>query len=527
MIQLVPIPGARIGKDGRDAFLLGTACFVILLMARGHVLTQPPTWDGAMGMTPAALTLATSGFDIPRLLDLPTYYEGGPNTHALSLVTLATAVAIALAGDYASALPILHIASFIATGALVAGVYLLVVASTEWRLAGLLAASLTVLYPPTLVQASDVYLDLPLAAVMVWAVVFAVADRRLLATLAASIAIWIKPTGVVLVPVLAYLMLTKRSARSSTFKTTVHLAVPSAIAIGIFLVGPSSDRSGAGVIERVVRTFSVTAWHTVRNPSLLISFALTVWALSVLISIERQRELPARLFRLTGGCTATVVSTVVFYLLNPLATSGHALLTRYTVTLTPFLAVLTTIALWHFRPRVAVAGVIAGGALFMVGMFGALSAPGPNNYSLSERDLSYEHHLTVQSRGIRELEQLAVTMPVLVDHFTYFRFAYPEMGWVSGDVPLDVRPVFLDRQMAWSLDAMPREFALLYEHPWLGGETLNELMVEAEASPLHSVEVFILRSGEFENFVAVVRTLDSPESASRPHQRKGGSRSGT
>lgn len=490
----------------RHAFGVALLCFFVLLVTRSHVLQQPPTWDGAMGMTPAALTLASSGFDVFELLKQPTYQDGGPNTHGTSLATLATAAVIRLAGSYASALPVLHLGSFFTAAVLVAGVYVLVARATGTRRAGLLAAGLTFLYPPFLVQASDVYLDLPLAAAMIWALVFAMEDRRVLTIVAATVAVWIKPTGVILLPALAYLMITAERD-DNPVRRLAPLVIPTGLAAAIFLITSSGANSSETLTvgERLLVTLYITSWHTLRNPSLLTLFALSVIApVTAAFRSRRTAPPPRRIVRLVGGSTLVVVSTLAFYFFNPLVTAGHALLPRYTVTLAPALVVLFTTSMWVRRQRIASAGVAVGCVVLVAAAPGWLTPGGPNNYALSERDLAYESHLAVQQRAIRDLEVLASELPVYVDHFTYFRFKYPEMGWVD-DQPMHMTPVHLSEDEMHKIESMPDEFALLFEHPWLGGEILRSIWDAAASSGRHTVEVHPYESGGFENYVVVVR----------------------
>ena len=59
-----------------------------ILALKWPTLDQPPVWDTAMGLFPAAITLAGNGFDVAELFGMPGFFQGGPNTHSASLVTL-------------------------------------------------------------------------------------------------------------------------------------------------------------------------------------------------------------------------------------------------------------------------------------------------------------------------------------------------------------------------------------------------------------------------------------------------------
>lgn len=65
-------------KSRGAQFLLA---LILVLALKWPTLDQPPVWDTAMGLFPAAITLAGNGFDVIELLGMPDYFEGGPNTH--------------------------------------------------------------------------------------------------------------------------------------------------------------------------------------------------------------------------------------------------------------------------------------------------------------------------------------------------------------------------------------------------------------------------------------------------------------
>ncbi len=87
--------------------------FLLILVLKWDTLTRPPVWDTAMGLFPAAITLADNGFDVVELLGMPDYFEGGPNTHSTSPVTLVTAVVLKMSGGGERAFVILHLLHFV------------------------------------------------------------------------------------------------------------------------------------------------------------------------------------------------------------------------------------------------------------------------------------------------------------------------------------------------------------------------------------------------------------------------------
>ncbi len=70
----------------------------IIFFLKWPSLTEPPVWDAAFGLFPAASELANNGFNVLSLLQQPTYHNGGPNCHAESIVTWLTAAVLCVWG---------------------------------------------------------------------------------------------------------------------------------------------------------------------------------------------------------------------------------------------------------------------------------------------------------------------------------------------------------------------------------------------------------------------------------------------
>ena len=66
------------------------------------------------------------------------------------------------------------------------------------------------LFPPMVVQASDVYLDLPLAVAATWSLVLFLEGSRGKASVAACLAAAVKPTAIILVPVMGMILIAQR-----------------------------------------------------------------------------------------------------------------------------------------------------------------------------------------------------------------------------------------------------------------------------------------------------------------------------
>ncbi|MEJ2542114.1 MAG: hypothetical protein P8188_19475, partial [Gemmatimonadota bacterium] len=210
--------------------------------------------------------------------------------------------------------------------------------------------------------------------------------------------------------------------------------------------------------------------------------------------------------RLSGAALLLVVSFLLFFFLNPLASKGVPGLPRYTTMFSPLLAAgLVASSERRLSGRLRALPGTLFLVLFLANMGGRLEPPSMNLYPLAERSLAYEKLLSVQQASLDRLQELGQTMPTYYDHFAHYRLSYPETGWAAG--PLESgTPVRITRNPTWrELTGMPDEFALLIEAEWLGGEELAAIERRATASPEWTVETEVFEEGEFTNRVLVVR----------------------
>jgi hypothetical protein len=87
--------------------------FCIVLSLNLSIITQPPVWDSAASIFPAAIYLSNNDFSFSKLLQEPGYASGGPNVHGLTLGTLITAVVFKISGGGTAALVSLHLIHFL------------------------------------------------------------------------------------------------------------------------------------------------------------------------------------------------------------------------------------------------------------------------------------------------------------------------------------------------------------------------------------------------------------------------------
>ena len=488
-------------------WVLGWGAAVGFGLWRKSTVTQLPVWDGAMGVVPAALTLEGLGFDVARVLAMDDYDGGGPNTHSLSSYTWLVAGSIRLLGTYQDALPYLHLLSFCLIGLLAAGIHRAARNGGIQGALAILATALAVLFPPMVVQGSDVYLDLPVAAATTWAIALALEQRWAGAILAACVGASVKASALIAVPAIGVLMIV---CRPRPWLGLVSLILPALIAVGPLALHPASRAAGAEGTLSVMDITGRTAGYLLSMPYLLI-LGLATAGLLVLRLTDRDKPQMEDRSRLFVATCALGVSYLAFFTLNPLVHRGVPSLPRYTTLLAPVL-ILGFLSEWgrRFGPRRA--GTVACVMLvfFLVNVNGRLDPSSRNFYALAERSLVYEDFLEVQKAGFGRFEQLVGTMPTYYDHFAHYRLSYPETGWATAPGARGT-PVWTSPDAHWrEVVNLPDTFAMLIEGVWLGGQELMDIRSEILQSPEWSLETEVFSRGEFTSEVVIARRIAPP-----------------
>ena len=453
----------------------------------GATLSQPPVWDGAMSVYPAAIELARTDFDLGRLLSLPTYTEGGPNTHSLSAWTLLVGAAMGPLGGLQKLLPYLHALSFALYGLLVLAIYLIIRRSTSNEMA-LLGAAVAGIFPPLLVQAADVYIDLPVACLTAWSVHALLQRKYIRAAVLISAAIWFKPIGVIYLPVLLFHYLRHGNPRGRLLAASSLLVAPVAVLALITAFGTPKGQLDAPTIRLTGAAVS-TGQLLMTVPDVLGLILLTLVVAS--IALRRRRlveQLEIAVFVLLGG--------FAFAVLNPLVTIGIPLLPRYYIGIVPLLIAGLVVQLSNSSRAAGRLTFGAIGLVFLVNLSGALYPYKTHaTYALAERSFAYQDLLHLQQEGVALLEDVGRTRPIYFDFYRYFQFHYPEMGYTSGP-PTEGVSTYHDINASLEIENLPNEFALLFEYPTIGGGQLKEIWDNAVESGAAVREV-PLRRGSY------------------------------
>lgn len=474
---------------------LAAVVFVALNILLRFAIDQPPVWDGAMSVYPAAIELSKTNFDFGRLFSLPTYYEGGPNTHATSPWTILVAVLIAFTGSLDNALPILHTISLGLAALTIAATYRLI-ASTAPGIVAVVGALAVLVFPPMLVQAADVYLDLPLTCFGVWSLVMLLERRFIAASALVTMAVWIKPLAVIFAGAAAAFSFSHGDRHRRIRRTIVLAAAPLVVAATVSVLQGASSVPPP-LLDRYVASVGGSSQWLGAMPDLIGLGLITLLLTPAMIRGEDRQDL----FTIMS---LVLLSAVLLVLLNPLVSFGIPFIPRYYIAILPVLAAGVLSFLCSKSRAVALTAASTLFVMFVINLNGALYPFKDHpTFALAERSFAYRDLLMLQFEDIRLLSELGQAMPVYYDYFGFYRLEYPELGYSEGSLESGIS-VFHNPELGGvSLANMPDRFAFIYEYPVLGGEFLQRIWAEAKASEAQVTETPLTR-GAFTVYVVEV-----------------------
>lgn len=446
-----------------------------LFLLRVGTFDLGPTWDGAMSVWPAAIEIAKD-WNLARVLSLPSYIEGGPNTHTLSLFTLIVAGLVALF-DPGTTFLIVQFVSALMTIAIALLLSFVVIDLGHPRLAPWIAVAF-VSYPMVVGQSAYLYTEIPSALLAFAGLVLAYVRRPIIAVLAMALAIWVKALALVAIPALMWVIW--RRQRSTKAALSASLAVLALIPA--FIVPQAVVEQN--LVDRLSGSLRFSVAYLIRSPELIVVFVAPMF-----VALAFRRIAASEDEKLWLQAVSLLNSTfVAFFILNAVATAGYFFLPRYALLLLPGTFVLGSMWLSRIQAlasRVVMAVVLVG---FMATARGPLALGADTSlHPVAERSLAYTSLLADQRAGLDRLDELSETMPVFFDHYAMFGYKYPLLGHFDGVPPSNGATTFPETTLDRGLSAQPAEFALMYSVPILGGEWMEFIRNQASASSDYQV----------------------------------------
>lgn len=420
---------ARSALGARAVVIVWAAALVVLTVLLFDRFTAPPLWDAAWSTSAGAAELSRNGFDYGALLSAPPFDQGGPGTHASSLLTLVLGMFFVLFGS-PGGLIAGHLLMIVLGSALMAATFSL--ARRYLALGPALAVSGAVLFLPLIVQqVADPYVELPLALCTVLVVIAFLDGRRVRAAIFASLAIWFKPTGLILLPLIALMGRSDEERRWAKNGVALLLAVaPFAI---VLISRSMATHAGAAPSLDVSVTLAANAiWILGVTTDVLVVLALYC------IGTVRQRRKQPRLIR------ATVLVTASFFALHAatmVLSQAVTILPRYYVAVLPLWLVVVAVDLAERHSQRVAVGVMVALMAFSVINWNGNFYPLPNHPQapMAERTPGGARtYLEMEIEGTQALVDSAESVDLIIPgQAMQFRLMYPELGFVS-EVPHNV-----------------------------------------------------------------------------------------
>ncbi len=426
------------------ALVLVPLLFAGLIALRWSSLDNPPAWDSAISVFPAAITLMKSDFDLPALMEMPHAVDTGPNTHSATLVTLFVATILTLSGPEA-AITLLHLVNLLLL-AVLGGMTYAFVSRYAPKGVAFFATVATCSLPVMVQQASDIYLDLPVAVAVMAAVMAADSQRPATTAIALVIATWVKFSAIFALPALWY------SLRNLSSRRRLAAFAGGSLLIALAALPQILATSGVALGAPGVWTDSFYLFRSSFIMLLLTpDIALLLVLFAYLTARSRGHGTPDRAVRWIVAAFLGLHSLVI------MTTRGTAVLPRYYVAILPLITISVAILLYRRSHRVAIIFLSIVTTTSLINSSGDLyPAKDSDFYVVAERSTRAEDLIALHEIGARRLEQLS-DRTLLVDRQMYFRLSYPEMQYVSHS-PEDIVPV-----SAHSLDSIPDRFAMVIE----------------------------------------------------------------
>jgi len=489
-----------------------TIAFFIVFILKWQVLNQPPVWDTAFSVFPAAITLSENGFDLISLLKMPVYMAGGPNVHANSIITIITAVTISLFGKTNFLFPILHIIHFIIAAIGLACFYRFCIPIFGRRLSFLLTLTILV-YPAFLTQAGYIYLEMPIFMFSILCLSAWEKGNFFRTIIFAVLATLCKDSGIIVaVTVAMAALLEPISYKQRVIRSLSIFALPAIlVATSFFIIHLRAVENDYGsLFNRIYylaifyRPYDVKR-YLFNTPDLLICIILfaaiipfkfrTFWHGLTDANILSSRNPGSVAQRHVGLSVLFLICFFGFYYIAlPVLGNSKMVLIRYYTPAIPFL--FLTIC-WFCIAELRVNKRILSVLLTLILMFFCFNRYGlfypdevekfGNDFSIAERSAGYADLLFVQQESIRFIEKIAQNHTVFYGLPIHYLTKYPLMGYSSAPLVKGYCIVLDDRYRDAELKNLPSCFYMLRISPFLGYWDMQKILNKAFSNPDYSV----------------------------------------
>ncbi|MEW5850554.1 MAG: hypothetical protein AB2A00_17340 [Myxococcota bacterium] len=408
--------------------------FGLVLALTADALLEPPFWDAAFSIFPAALHWLRTDTTYTELLRMPPITAGGPNAHANSVATFLVALVYRLVDSPRAAVVVLHLVwrAILATGLTGTTVLASRVLGRRWGVAVML---LCLLHPLVMAQGRMIYLETLILALHVTAVLAWLRGHTLLTFVVLFLDVATKEPGAVGAVALAACTVllpgpvVQRVARAAALLA----AFPLAFSLRVLFV-ENVSYTPPDLLGHVALHFR-TYWNAMLDVGLL---SLSAAALGGLLLsralLPRWRQAltdeSQRILLVSGSICFAFHG---FLLFHPLAGVTAHLIPRYHVEVMPFILLTLLGVLARVRVRWPLPVGAAGLAIFfLINQQGRLyTPPDSNDGCWAERSLDYKDLLALHQGLAARAEELPPDVTKYYSIAEHYLTSYPDMGYVT------------------------------------------------------------------------------------------------
>ncbi|MFH0786991.1 MAG: hypothetical protein V2B13_05160 [Pseudomonadota bacterium] len=497
--------------------------YCIVLLLNFSVITQPPVWDSAASIFPAAIYLSNNNFNFFKLIQEPGYASGGPNVHGFTVGTLITAVILKISGGGTAALVSLHLIHFLmASLALVS--FFNLTSMVLGKLNSFLLCFAILIHPVVLTQTRYMYLEIPLLLFTVNAIGYWIRQELGKAILFILLASITKETGFIVGGCIAFYTLFesgtfwRRVIRSVSaifpvlLFVVIYLMYITPRAMPEFLEGNSLNTLDSFLdIPKIISCCMVAASNRflIMVPDILAAIVAVLiigvarlravlW--NVFISKKEKSEWvknnPIEIRLIDLSILLVVFFHVLHYVILPIFIDFCSPMIRYHVQIIPFLGFILSFFVIKKIGRTVFHILIGLGLIcFVINQDGLLYPNEVNreglgsNFGVTERSGAYRKLLSVQKMGIELLSNVPSEIPVFYEHHNHYIYQYPEMGYTSHSLE-NGHNIFVEEPYRRGLlKDYPPCFIMFYFSPFLGGKNMLSVVKQTELLPEWNNEV--------------------------------------
>ncbi len=455
---------------------------IAILVIKFDTLIAPPVWDTAMGVFPPAIFLYENNFNILELVQLPGWWQGGPNVHSLSLWTWLIAIVMTITQNAQATFFIIHSITFLLCAYAISTLVRTLVLMDIKPYLAILAGLTLLLTPMVLVQIGYMYTEAPVMALSVLAWASWYHHREGQAVALAVIAISIKATGLIiglcLMPLLIFRLIDSFTKKRLILLISIPIFYYAHSALFGWLGGKNNVPDMPWGNSEVVMNGLFSRVNYAIDLKSLVGAGIIASILYILYHwYQSKKIIPLHQFYQTclkDGTPFIAICYLFVFILGIFYSTfqGDLFLYRYIAPMIPFTIITLTLIALSLR----IQGIMATIAFFAccVSIYnhnGALYNPS-GAFSMVESSHAYKDYLLAQKTIIDQIQELNDETPIYVSREIDYMTSSPMMGYLDPLKP-NVFGFYKDEYSGMYIEDFPPEYYVALTNGSHGGVRLS------------------------------------------------------